>query len=289
MAEDSTYNGSAAAQTMLDAFASVGATHFHVTWTTLAGEKEKFRRSVSHVELCRTIGGILVAAAVQQNSITIRPVANNVTFIQLDDLDSEKLARVAPAVFLITETSPANFQAWAALAEGTDKDFARRLKKGVGADPFASGAGRIAGSFNFKEEYVPEFPRVRIHASIPGQYTSIAELERLEVVAAPEPAAQTPRITSAPSSSAPSKWPDYQRCLDRAPLSQSQPGKNRQSIADFTWCMIAASWGWQPHEISSQLMQISAKAKENGEVYARKTAIRASEAAARNIRQSRKS
>jgi hypothetical protein len=32
-------NGHAAALAMLDAFASVGATHFDLTWTTAAGDK----------------------------------------------------------------------------------------------------------------------------------------------------------------------------------------------------------------------------------------------------------
>jgi hypothetical protein len=282
-------NGNKAAQTMLDAFASVGATHFHVTWTTLAGEKEQFRRSVPHAELHRTIPGILDAATTRQNSVTIRPHGDGVTFIQLDDLKADQLPRIAPAVFLITETSPANFQAWAALTQAEDKDFARRLKKGVGADPSASGAGRIAGSFNFKDKYAPAFPRVQIHAAAPGKRTSTDELESLELVAAPEPAAQPLRVTPALSRSGPTKWPDYQRCLDRAPPSQTQRGKTRQSIADFTWSMIAASWGWQPTEIAQQLMHISAKAKENGEAYARQTATRASEAAAKNTREGRRS
>jgi hypothetical protein len=277
-------NAHTAAQAMLDTFASVGATHFHVTWTTHAGEKEQFRRSMSHAELRHTMPDYLDAAVARQHSITIRPHGQGVTFIQLDDLKADQIPRIAPAVFLITETSPANFQAWVALAEAENKDFARRLKKAVGADPSASGAGRIAGSFNFKDKYAPDFPRVAIQKATPGQRTSQSELERLGLVAAPEPAAQPLRISPArarPSLSS-HKWPDYQRCLDGAPPSQTQPGKTRQSIADFTWCMIAASWGWQRDEIARQLMETSAKARENGQTYALQTATRASEAAARN-------
>jgi hypothetical protein len=283
VSDSSDDNGYKAAQTMLNAFASVGATHFHVTWTTRAGEKEQFRRSMSHAELRRTMPDYLDAAVARQHSITIRPHGQGVTFIQLDDLKADQIPRIAPAVFLITETSPANFQAWVALEEAENKDFARRLKKGAGADPSASGAGRIAGSFNFKDKYAPDFPRVAIHDARPGQRTSQNELERLGLVAAPEPAAQPLRISPArarPSSSS-RKWPDYQRCLDGAPPSQTQPGKTRQSIADFTWCMIAASWGWQSEEIAGQLMETSAKARENGQAYALQTARRGSEAAAR--------
>ena len=49
-----------------------------------------------------------------------------------------------------------------------DADFARRLRKGAGADLAASGATRVSGSLNFKEKYAPAFPRVEtVHAS-PG-------------------------------------------------------------------------------------------------------------------------
>ena len=49
-----------------------------------------------------------------------------------------------------------------AVGHPDDADFARRLRKGAGADPTASGATRIAGSQNFKEKYSPDFPYVRI-------------------------------------------------------------------------------------------------------------------------------
>ena len=69
--------------------------------------------------------------------------------------------------FLILRTSPGNYQAWVAVADG-DADFARRLRKGAGADLTASGATRVSGSLNFKEKYAPAFPRVEtVHAS-PG-------------------------------------------------------------------------------------------------------------------------
>ena len=108
------------------------------------------------------------------------------TFIQLDDLKADQLARLAPAVFLTLETSPGNFQAWVALPGSEDKDFARRLRKGAGADATASGATRVAGSLNFKDKYAPDFPRVTIRQAQSGRLTSAAELERLGLVAAPE-------------------------------------------------------------------------------------------------------
>ena len=78
------------------------------------------------------------------------------------------------------------------LAGSEDKDFARRLRKGAGADPTASGATRVAGSLNFKDKYAPAFPRVAIHAAQPGRLTTASELERLGLVAAPEPVVERP-------------------------------------------------------------------------------------------------
>ena len=109
----------------------------------------------------------------------MRPRGRDVRFIQLDDLAAEKLTALAPAMFLIIETSPGNHQAWLALPGEHDREFARRVRRDAGADITASGATKIAGSLNFKDKYAPNFPRVTIRAAQPGRMTSRAELERL--------------------------------------------------------------------------------------------------------------
>jgi hypothetical protein len=55
MGEDSAKTGHIEARAMIEAFASVGATRFDVTWTNPAGEKELFRRGVSLADLHRTV------------------------------------------------------------------------------------------------------------------------------------------------------------------------------------------------------------------------------------------
>jgi hypothetical protein len=219
----------------------------------------------------------------------VRPHGPGVTFIQLDDLKADQLPPLAPAVFLTIETSPGNYQAWLALPGIEDRDFSRRVRKGAGADPSASGATRVAGSLNFKDKYAPDFPRVQILAVQPGRQTNTDELERLGLVAALETAAQPLRIAAPARVSPPGnrKWPSYDLCLDGAPPSQSVAGRPRHSIADFTWCLISASWGWQTEEIADRLLEESAKARENGPVYALKTATRARQAAARNAERRR--
>jgi len=103
------------AKAMLDAFASVGATQFDVTWTNRAGEKEWFRRDMPYADLERALSAMLDAAPIKERNVIIRPHGPGVSFIQLDDLAPAPLARLAPAVFLTLQTSPGNFQAWIAI------------------------------------------------------------------------------------------------------------------------------------------------------------------------------
>jgi hypothetical protein len=169
MGEDSANTGHTEARAMIEAFASVGATRFDVTWTNAAGEKELFRRGVSLADLHRTVPAMLDIAPAHQRNVIVRPYGPGVTCIQLDDLKADQIPPLARAAFLTIETSPGNYQAWLALPGREDKDFARRLRKGTGADTTASGATRVAGSLNFKDKYAPDFPRVQIRAAHPGR------------------------------------------------------------------------------------------------------------------------
>jgi RepB DNA-primase from phage plasmid len=258
---------------MLDAFASVGATHFDVTWTSRAGDKERFRRNVSLADLTRTLPAMLERAPAHQRNVIVRPHGPGVTFIQLDDIAQPNLARLAPAVFLSLETSPGNFQAWVAMTGADDKDFSRRLRKGTGADATASGATRVAGSLNCKDKYVPEFPRVVIRQVNPGRLTTAAELEGLDLVALAEaalPQRYPPaRLRSGPG---PRKWPSYARCVEGAPPNRDKTGPDI-SRADFVFCMTAIDWGWSAEETAARLTEESSKAqRKDGIAYAARTA-----------------
>ncbi len=193
------------------------------------------------------------------------------------------MARIAPAVFLILKTSPANFQAWLATAGAEDKDFVRRLRKGTGADATASGATRVAGSLNFKNKYAPDFPRVVIEQAQAGRRTTPAELEGLGLVAVPE-APAPPRFAPIRPRIKPvnRKWPDYARCVKGAPLNRDKSAPDI-SRADFLWCKIAVEWGWSQDETAARLVELSNKAQEkgNGEAYAALTARKAAAAVAR--------
>ena len=164
------------------------------------------------------------------------------------------------------------------MEKGAPEDFSRRLRKGAGADATASGSTRIAGSLNFKGKYAPAFPRVEITHTNAGSVTTMAALEQGGFVApreeprSPRPAYTRPMTDSGRPSR--KKWPSYAFCVQHAPMTH---GEDRPDIsrADFTWCRTAIEWGWSREDTARRLMELSEKAKENGERYAVLTATNA--------------
>jgi len=271
---------------MLNAFASVGVQRFDVTFTDLDGEKlEKggFLPNRHANQLRHAIGSILREAAARQHNVILRPRASERTqLVQLDDLNSDQARRLEHRAFMTLCTSPGNFQAWVAVSD-PEPDFARRLRKGAGADPSASGATRISGSRNFKRKYGPDFPLVEITGRNAALTQTRGELEQAGLVAAKEPTPAPRRVSS--TYTGPKKWPSYARCVQNAPLVHA--GDNRPDIskADWVWCMTAIDWGFSIEDTAARLMQESTKAQENGEQYALKTAHRAALAVAERKQQ----
>lgn len=265
------------ARGMLAAFASVGADRFDLTWTDAVGDKVGFRGNYSLRELDGVISGFLEAAARQHHNVIVRPKGSGPVLIQLDDLDGVGEAQLRPLSFLTLRTSPGSYQAWIAVTDA-DADFARRLRKGAGADPSASGATRMSGSRNFKEKYAPAFPVVEtIHAN-PGQVVTCQALQALGVVSSPEPPAVASATTARRHFG--QCWPSYERCVDGAPRARDSDRPDI-SRADFTFCLLAIDWGRGVEEAAKRLMLESRKAQENGESYALRTAQNAAAAVAR--------
>jgi RepB DNA-primase from phage plasmid len=135
---------------MLDTFASVGATHFDLTHLNLDGEKRGFRPQQALAQLKNSLPRPFHGATERQNNIIVRPHSDTAQLIQLDDLKAESLKRLHDVAFLTLQTSPGNHQAWVAVSDlnkgAETREFTRRLRKGAGADPLASGATRIAGT-----------------------------------------------------------------------------------------------------------------------------------------------
>lgn len=115
------------------------------------------------------------------------------------------------------------------------KEFARRLRKGPGADLTAFGATRMAGTGNYKRKYEPDFPDVKILQAAPGRLASAPQFESLGPLAAPEPVHEAPASPIRASRN----WPDYQRCVLGAPMKHWE-NKPDISRADFFFAMLCA-------------------------------------------------
>lgn len=101
------------------------------------------------------------------------------------------------------------------------------------------------------------------------------QLEQLGLLAAPEPVKAPPlRVSSFRN------WPDYRRWVENAPLNHAQTAPDI-SRADYFWCLMASQRGHGIEEIAAKLMEVSTKAQENGEQYARLTAENATAATSR--------
>jgi hypothetical protein len=272
---------------MLLAFESVGVRSFEVTFTDIEGDKTGYQPYRSIENLRQTIKKALGAAHEVQQNFIVRPRLKQPQLVQLDDLDAAKAERIAPHAFMVLHTSPGNFQAWLAVSDGPPqsaaaKDLARRLRKGAGADLTASGATRISGSVNFKTKYAPEFPLVTLSQVKAGHVATVAELDAAGIVAPKDEPRQPQPAAHRVSAGRPTrkKWPSYKFCLDNAPLAHGED-KPDTSRADFTWCRTAIEWGWSVEATATRLLELSAKAKENGERYATLTATRAAESVER--------
>jgi hypothetical protein len=269
------------AQRMVDTFASVGVTQFDIAHTSIDQEQRGYRRAQTVRQAQTSLPYLLDSAPRRQNNVILRPHhPPAVVLVQLDDLKQEQLERVRPAAFLILQTSPGNHQAWVAV-EGGDREFASRLKRGAQADLTASGSVRIAGSFNYKRRYAPNFPTVSIEEAHPGRIVTRAELEGRGLVAPAPPKPEAPasplRCSDPPHRLA---WPSYERCLEEA----VNRGRKRSS-ADFTFCCIAIDlFKRTPEETAAKLLEVSSKARENGEAYAVDQAMNAAAKVALNPR-----
>src|ERR1035438_19046 len=139
---------------MLDAFASVGARRFDVTFLDIDGQKRGFRSQQSLMQLRNSLPMLLPGLTERHNSLVVRPHPGDAALVQLDDLDGAALERLKDVAFLTLATSPGNHQAWVAVcgvAPANARDLGRRLRKGTGADLSASGATRVAGTVNYKQ------------------------------------------------------------------------------------------------------------------------------------------
>jgi hypothetical protein len=223
-----------AALRMIDAFVALGATNFDLSVVEHVVQedggsldarvpgRQLTRASVR--ELRSKLPQALAVADVNHHSVILRPrPVDGLLWVQLDDLDAQKVVRVHPYSFLVIETSRGKFQAWIALTDAprdkqAARDFVLRLRRGVGADFQATGAARLAGSRNFKSKYAAKgFPVVEVvHVEL--VFVSCSQLDGAGLVA---PAVQRPPLRLRPvRSSVNRKWARMEDVLRTAPIRE---------------------------------------------------------------------
>jgi hypothetical protein len=273
----------AEASVMLDLFQGLGVQSFSLTFTDDTGRKVAFKRSRSVESLRSELPCLLFTSCEKHLNVIVRPIAGRkLSLIQLDDLSASQLDRVRRFSFLVLETSPENFQAWIAVTDASPETI-RRVKKAAGADLNASGATRLAGSYNLKSKYAPNYPRVRLHSLAPLHAVTVGELDRAGLIA---PEECKPCARHAPTNRRRHRllaWPSYERCLADAPDAKNHEGKDR-SAADFNFCLISIDRGCSVEATANQLMAESEKAKSAGYNYALFTAQRAASVVSSNRR-----
>lgn len=268
---------------MIDAFASVGVEYFDLIHTDIDQQLRGFRPHQSVRDVKTSIPWLVPGSYRRQNNLIVRPrqPRNGTILAQLDDLNRSVIEKLAPVAFLLIRTSQEKYQAWVAILNGS-KDLVRRLVKGLGADPRASGAVRLAGTGNYKRHYEPDFPIVDAFG-LQAVCVHSGQLGDLGLVPIPEPSTW-PAWPKAPQRAGPRKWPSYSQALAGAGLKPD--GGRDRSQADFTWCMWAIDRGFTVEETEAELLRVSEKAQEEirrrNFGYSRLTAWKASLAVERN-------
>lgn len=254
---------SRAAKIDMELFASVGASSADITITD---EKKTVCDYQGHVEIDRAItvvSGVVDGCNRAGLNLIVRPrmITPRVELIPLDDLGYELMETLSSYAFRCIETSPGNYQVWLAVRDGSP-DFAKRLKQTFGADLGANGSGRVAGSHNVKPEHLLAYgaaPLVRIVHSMTGLICVESDFNSFNLVEAEKVAPPVDATPRHQPKYKPTKWPSY------------EDGRLDRSTEDYHFVHECWELGWQfwPEAIVDKLMELSEKAQDRGQSYAR--------------------
>jgi hypothetical protein len=266
----------------VEAFESVGCKMFKAVFVgiyPLTGEAEKLGSepkqngaSITGAEIKLRLPEYIKRNQEQNHNVALRAWG---AIIQVDDCTAEIMERLKPFAFLITETSPGNYQVWLALPKsftGADGKISeqgkalrtRLLKKfeenGEFANGGAYGSTRLPGTFNVKEKYQGSFPQICVVYVAPSRIVAPEELEQSGLLAdAPAPPvlrlAESPRYTN---SNLPTGWPDYQFYVSRAPLKED--GQPNLNSADESFVVRCLALGHPRYSVGAKLRTLRDKA-----------------------------
>lgn len=270
------------ANLMLTAFENVGISHFMKTVLWEDGEPEyNGKRTITHIR--KNLPKWLSHRP--PLSLILRPClceSDQSLTVQLDDLNEATLKRIAAYAFCATETSPSRFQAFVAISDGQSydmRDVRRRLIHAVGADMGATGAFRIAGSFNTKEVHRrPDgsFPRIRLamvnhrHQVTVKTLFSNGLLNPVPVVKRSKTIREINRPTARKQRSIGSRIirrvPLYSKALAAAPLKDDgTPDRSKADLLFVKTCLFY----WEPslsrEEVTTLLLKHSEKANSHAD------------------------
>jgi hypothetical protein len=281
----------------VEAFESVGCKMFKAVFVgiyPIAGEAEKLGSepkqngaSITGAEIKLRLPQYIKCNQEQNHNVALRAWG---AIIQVDDCTAEIMERLKPFAFLITETSPGNYQVWLALpksftgADGKISEQGKALRTRLlkkfeenkePANGGAYGSTRLPGTLNIKEKYQGSFPQIRVVYVAPSRIVAPEELEQAGLLA-DAPASPVLRLAESPrytNSKLPTGWPDYQIYVSRAPLKED--GQPNLSRADESFAVRCLSLGHPSHSVITRLQSVRDKAARRHD-YAERT-VRAAE------------
>jgi hypothetical protein len=266
----------------VEVFESVGCKMFKAVFVgiyPIAGEAEKLGSepkqngaSITGAEIKLRLAEYIKRNQEQNHNVALRAWG---AIIQVDDCTAQIMERLKPFAFLITETSPGNYQVWLALPKtfiGADgkineegKAIRKRLLKkfeerGEFANGGAYGSTRLPGTLNIKEKYQGSFPQIHVVYVAMGRITTPEELEQAGLLA---DAPASPVLTLVESSryrnsNLPTGWPDYQYYVSRAPAKED--GQPNLNSADESFVVRCLALGHPRYSVGAKLRTLRDKA-----------------------------
>jgi hypothetical protein len=218
----------------------------------------------------------------EHESFIVRPRGGHL--LQVDDCTLEVVKLLRPHCRFTIRTSHDSYQAWLAFKTGEELAAVRERLfeklKPAGANPGGNGALRFPGSLNCKLKHRRSddtFPRVFLDSTF-GRMATFANLEAAHLLAPlSESRDDAPRRATTRDKHAPTRWPDYARCLREHPHKE-RPGAD-VSDADASFAFLAVSMGWPESDIEAKLLELSDHAKRKGSrgraKYVRGTVVKA--------------
>jgi hypothetical protein len=250
----------------------LGIYPLHGEAESLGNEPEQNGTSLTAAEIKPRLPEYIRRNREQEHNVAVRAWG---AFIQVDDCTAEIMERLKPFAFLITETSPGNYQVWLALpksftgADGKISEQGKALRTRLlkkfeenkePANGGAYGSTRLPGTLNIKEKYQPLFPLIRLTHVAMGRIVTPEELEAEGLLAnAPAvPALTLVQSSRYANSKLPTGWPDYQLYVSRAPLKED--GQPNLSRADESFAVRCLSLGHPRHSVGAKLRTLRDKA-----------------------------